>query len=108
MKLMEKIRKHWHDSYYFFASDKGVQFAMTCQEAAEQVDVRTSKKGRNYFRFYLHLSLCQGCQNYFSLTKALKKAIRNTISKNEKPERLKKLNQELLAKHCQNGLSGNS
>ncbi len=99
MKLTEKFRQSWHGIYYYFASDSGVKFAMTCKDAAEQVDVGISKTLMGRFQFLLHISLCQGCKNYLSLTDALKKAIKNIVSKNERPVRLEQLNNDLLAKH---------
>lgn len=99
MKVSEKIRRYWHDSYYFFASDKGVKFAMTCRDVAQQVDVGVSKTLLGRFRFFLHISLCQSCKNYLSLTNILGAAIRNVIFKNEKPDRLEKLNGKLLEIH---------
>ena len=99
MKLNEKIRKYWHDVYYFFAKEKGIKFALTCQDVAHQVDVGVSKSLIGRFRFYLHLSLCQGCKNYSKLTNALGVAIRTVVSANEKPDRMEQLNKDLLAKH---------
>lgn len=106
MKLTEKNRHYWHDAYYFLASGKAVQFAMICKDVAEQVDVGASKTFGGRFRFYLHISLCQGCKNYLSLTNALRTAIQNTVFINEKPNRLDQLNSTLLAKHSITNKSG--
>lgn len=99
MKLTEKFRKYWHDTYYFFASSRGVRFAMTCKDVAEQVDVGIKKTVMGRFKFFLHISLCQGCKNYLILTNELRRAIRSLVSKNEKPGRLNQLNTELVRKH---------
>lgn len=99
MKLNEKIRKYWHNIYYFFANEKGIKYALSSQDAAHQVDVGVSKTFNGRLRFYLHLSLCQGCKNYSKLTTALGAAIRTVVSANEKPGRMDQLNKDLLVKH---------
>lgn len=99
MKMTEKIRQYWHDFYYFFASEKGVKFAMTCKDVAEQIDIGVSKSQLGRFRFFLHISLCQGCKNYLSLTNILGAAIRSLVFKTESQDQLKQLNRELLEKH---------
>lgn len=101
MNLMAKFRRYWHNTYYFFASDGGVKFAMTCKDVAEQVDIGISKTLTGRFRFFLHISLCQSCKNYLSLTNELRRAIRTVVSKGENPVHLEKLNSELLTKHSQ-------
>ena len=105
MKLTEKVRAYWHDFYYYFASDRGVQFAVTCKDFSEQVDVGRSSRLSGKFRFFLHLSVCQGCKNYSDLTVVLRSAIRNVVSENEKPVRLERLNNELVTKHSRKNLS---
>lgn len=102
MKLTEKLRKYWHDLYYYCVSDRGVEFAMTCKDVAEQVDLGVSKKSKSRIRFWLHISICQGCKNYLSTTQVLSDAVKKAILKKESPARIEKLNQELLEKHTQN------
>jgi hypothetical protein len=100
MKFTKKIQKIWHDLYYKVVSEKGVRFALTCQQTAEHVDMGESKSSQKRIRFLLHISLCQGCKNYLVLSKALKKAIKLAIARNENPDRLESLNQELLNKYA--------
>ncbi|GEM_PF-2035795 len=101
MKLSNKIRKIWHDTYYFFATDRGVKFALTCKSVAEQIDVGLSKSWMKRLRFYFHISLCQGCKNYLTLSEKLKEVVIRSISNSEDPVRLEKLNTELLKIHTQ-------
>ena len=100
MRLTEKIRHYWHDLYYYFASDRGVEFAMRCKDIAEQVDVKNPQATfTDRIRFNFHISLCQGCKNYLDTTKALRQAVQKAVLNAEKPARLKKLNKDLLTKH---------
>lgn len=98
MKIADQIRHYWHDIYYAFVSERGVRYAMTCKDFAEQVDVGVSKTPQGKLRFYLHKSLCQGCSNYSDLTKALKMAIRKVVTEKEKNARMVQLNQDLVQK----------
>lgn len=99
MKIKDQIRRYWHDIYYSIATERGVRYAMTCKDYAEQVDVGISKTLRGKLRFYLHQSLCQGCSNYANLTEALKVAIRTVVSEKEKNSRVQQLNNDLLEKY---------
>lgn len=108
MKLTEKLRQYWHDIYYSSVSEKGVRFALTCKDVAEQVDMGASKIGNGRLRFLLHLSLCQGCKNYLSITRALGQAIKDFLLKNEKTAHLEQLNNELLRKHSRENHKKNS
>lgn len=98
-KFSEILRGIWHDIYYFFATDKGVQFAMKCKDAAEQVDLGISKNRTGRFRYFLHITLCQGCRNYEKTSDTLKSAVKKTLEKNPKSDRLDRLNNELLKKY---------
>lgn len=49
-----------------------VRAALTCQHAAETVDLGFSGRGLLYrLRFWLHLSLCQACKNYYTFSSKL-------------------------------------
>lgn len=99
MSLKTKIKKIWHDLFYRLASDQSVDFALTCKEATEKVDVGVSKKLKERLRLALHLSLCEGCHNYLKITQTLRRAIQNAVAQSEKNDRLENLNKELLKKH---------
>lgn len=88
-----------HKVYYFLASEKGVEFAMKCKDAAEQVDLGISKSKIGRFRFYLHISLCQACHNYAKTSSVLKAAVKSVLVQGQNQERIDNLNKELLAKY---------
>lgn len=99
MNLREKIRHCWHQIYYSIESDEMVEFAMKCQHVAELIDLKPKhSRIKNLLRFYLHLSLCQACSNYFHATKALKKAAILLVKRNT--VQLDQLNKELIKKHA--------
>jgi len=102
MKLREKLRHYWHETYYFLAPKSGVEFGMKCREVVEKIDLGQRPAtwiGR--FRIRLHLSFCQACKNYFDISQALKRAIRGLMHKGETSVDLERLNQELMKKHAQ-------
>ena len=99
MSIGKKCRHLWHDAYYKFATENGVEFAMRCQDVAEIVDLGTAPLSLiKKFRFHLHLSLCQACRNYFDLTRALKKAVGAMIASNSQ-EFVQNLNESLIKKY---------
>lgn len=99
-RLEKMIRHYWHDLYYFFASDKGVDFAMTCREATEKIDLRDQAKTTNEkIRVQLHVSLCQACNNYNQFSRILNKALKKVMSLNARTQsEITKLNEALLRK----------
>ena len=99
LKRIEKVLRHyWHDLYYFVTSKTGEEFAMTCKDVTEKIDLPDSRKTvMDKFRVFLHVSLCQACSNYKALTLALRQAIKKLISAQKYSDNdLKKLNQDLL------------
>lgn len=104
MSLSKLIRKIWHDIYYSMVSKDGVEFAMRCKDVAHQVDLKASDldwKGK--FRFYLHLSLCQACHNYYVLSQFLGSKLRKLVGRAQvTPQNLEQLNKDLVQKYKQN------
>lgn len=98
--MKKKLREIWHDLYFKFCSPSGEKFALTCQEATEQMNVESSRNFKNWLRLKLHLSLCQACVYYFQMGKILKSAAKEFLTKNEKQINLEKLNQELLDRYA--------
>lgn len=100
MSFKNKLRRYWHDLYYFLASDEAAEFAMRCQHVAEIVDLENKQASlKDRFRFYLHLSLCQACANYSKISRVLKRAILKVISQ-PRVTQIVQLNQRLIAKHA--------
>ena len=100
MNLKNKMRRYWHDLYYFLATDEAVEFAMRCQPVAEIVDLENKHASlKDRFRFYLHLSVCQACANYSNLSRVLKRAIVKVVSQSRATQ-IDQLNQRLIAKHA--------
>jgi hypothetical protein len=86
--------------FYHSATEGRIDFAMRCQHVAEAVDVGVKPPNlKNYFRFYLHLSLCQACKNYFDVSRTLRRAVLQMVRKNHRPAEIERLNKELLAKY---------
>ena len=103
MKVNRKLRQLWHDIYYKLASQKGVEFAMKCKDAAEIVDLGSAPLSWSArLRLRLHLSLCQACQNYFETTQVLKKAMNDFIDQNKKSVPIDNLNKTLMAQYAAN------
>ena len=103
-RFKKLIRHYWHDGYYFFVSDKGVDFAMTCREATEKIDLQDlSKSITEKTRVRLHVSLCQACNNYFKFSSSLRSAVKKIVSsKQHTKTELDKLNDDLLQKFRNN------
>lgn len=101
MALDERLRQIWHDFFYKVGKQRAVRLALRCQDVATQIDLEEQQTLIQYFRFKLHLSLCQACKNYDNTSVVLKTAIKNLINNDEISEdaRLEKLNKELLIKH---------
>lgn len=99
-RLKNWIKHYWHDGYYFFVSDKGVDFAMTCREATEKVDLNDqAKSATDKVRIKLHVSLCQACNNYYKFSISLRSAVKKAISSQQRTKsELDKLNRDLLRK----------
>lgn len=99
MTWMQRLRHYWHEIYYFFASEKAIEFAMHCKDVAEKIDLQgPTASWTQDFRLRLHLSLCQACKNYFDISVALKQAVRELIKDSAYSGSVKILNQELLKK----------
>lgn len=101
LNRLEKLVRHsWHNIYYFFASDKGVNFAMTCREATEKIDLSDQSKNlTDKLRVKLHISLCQACNNYYKFSYLLKKIIKKISRlRSSSKKHLEKLNKDLLKK----------
>lgn len=99
--IRKKIRLYWHDLYYFLASKQGIHFAMTCKDATAKIDLNDQAVTiTDKTRLKLHISLCQACYNYYSLSQTLRRLIRKLVisNKNSKAD-LEKLNRDLLKKY---------
>lgn len=79
MKFSQRIRQIWYNAFYKNASKERVEFALKCQDVTSSIDLHekpTSISG--YFRYWLHLSLCQACKNYYDYSKVISKAIKKS------------------------------
>ena len=77
MGLNHRIRKIWHEAFYRNASQKRIDLALRCQEVTSRIDLRQMpSRLSGYFRFWLHLSLCQACKNYYEISNALSRALK--------------------------------
>lgn len=98
MKLGQKIRKIWYDWFYKNATKERFEFALRCQDVTAGIDLHERPKTlKGQFRFWLHLSLCQACKNYYDVSKALGGAVRKR--KPVEPIKIKEMNNELLEKY---------
>lgn len=103
MQMTKTLRKYWHDLYYWGNPQKRVDFAFRCRHVADMIDMERPQDPWNLFRFYLHLSLCRACANYFRISRALKSAAKDMLSRNRTEETdLTKLNADLLKKYGKN------
>jgi len=79
MKLSQKIRRVWHDAFYYRASKLKVEFALKCNTVTEAIDLKTRPETlTDRFRMALHLSLCQACRNYQNVSRVLSFAVKSS------------------------------
>ncbi len=98
MKLGQKLRKIAHDLFFQNASDKQIEFTLTCRDVTSAIDLRHSPKSiSDKFRFWVHLNICQACRNYHNVSTAFSKALRRNPSQD--PERLDLMTKALLEKY---------
>ena len=93
MRPGQWLRKIWHDIYYAVSGAAGDALALTCREATLATDVAPT----NRFRYWLHLSVCQACQNYYDFSAFLNKNRNASDFKQMSPEEIKDFNRKLLA-----------
>ncbi len=106
MKTSHKLRKFWHDLFYRLTLKKGRDFALKCQNVTADIDLKRKPKNLSgYFRFRLHLSLCQACKNYYDLSQVLGKAVRKSQSK--PLAGVEHINEALLQKYGKKDQSSN-
>lgn len=99
MKINKKIRNVWHAFFYKSASPRGIEFALSCQNVTSDIDLhRKPSTLMGYLRFWLHLSLCQACKNYYDFSKVLSVAVKRK-SRAQLTD-LSKLNDSLLKKYA--------
>jgi hypothetical protein len=78
------LQRFWHDAFYSLAPKSWVKFALTCQKAAEGIDLGLRKVGVfGRVGFLLHLSLCSSCMNYSRFGRGLKKNATEVEQKEE-------------------------
>jgi hypothetical protein len=100
--MKEKLRYWFHELYYKLVPPSGIEFAMTCRQATEIIDLGTRPSTvRDHFRLWLHLRLCQACNYYYKASQALSRAVREMLKRKEELVNVRQLNQELLKKHGQ-------
>lgn len=96
--INKSLRFIWHGFFYILAPKRAVEFAMSCKEVTEKIDLSDQVHNpKERFRLKLHLSLCQACSNYHQSSKILGDAIRIAWSQHfHSDSELEKLNQRLL------------
>ncbi len=98
MKLGKKLSEVWHDIYYHFAGNRGVDFAMKCKDVAHQIDLPEKGKSiKERFRFLLHLTMCEACRNYYSFSKFLRLKVRELLGKNSVAQDIDNTSRKLMA-----------
>lgn len=97
MRLTQRLRHYWHEIYYFLAPEAAVRWALKCRDVTARMDIEGRKTGG--FRFWLHLSLCQACKNYFEVSEALARAAREYSTKAAAEIPLDAFNQRLIETH---------
>lgn len=97
MKLSHKIRYFWHDLFFKNAPKERFEYALKCQDVTAGIDLHQRPNSvSGHFRFMLHMSLCQACKNYYDLSKAFSKAIKQKPQ--APPIDVNQINQSLLKK----------
>lgn len=100
MKLIQKLRKFWHDAYYAIAPRSAREFAMRCQDVAAQVDIPDSvDTPQKKLQHLLHMSLCQACRNYRGYSQWLNHEATLIKVQEADSSRIEKLNARLLEIH---------
>ena len=91
--MMRSLRRQVHDFYYRFCGPAGVHLARTCQSVTAQIDLAEPGRG---LRFWLHLTLCQACADYFTFSRRIGQVLRQHPRR--PPVDLERVNAELLLK----------
>jgi hypothetical protein len=100
MRLRHRIRHYWHEFYYAICGGQGIDFAMRCKDVTAKIDLgEIPEDFIGLLRFRLHLSLCSACHFYSVASGALKKMMRDFVSRSEKSLNIELLNQKLLKKY---------
>ena len=108
MNWVRRLRKTWHDLYYAKATPRRIDFAMRCKAVVHQVDVKNKNFSlKNRFRFQLHLSLCQTCENYSNFSKILKNQLKLILRPPPPKDQLQRINQKLLQQYARKNQSKN-
>ena len=69
MSFGKLARKIWHDCYYAVGGKTAERLALTCREATD----KTNHGDLKGFRYWLHISVCQACKNYYSFSAFLRR-----------------------------------
>ena len=98
MKFSQKVRQIWHDAFYKNASKERAEFALKCQDVTARIDLHEKPNSfSGYFRYWLHLSLCQACKNYYDYSRILSHAFKKSPSSST--INLEKINKSLIEKY---------
>lgn len=72
---------------------------MRCKDVAARIDLgQIPSTGMERWRFLLHLSLCEACSNYSTITSFLKKVAGEVFPKPTDSAKMNQLNESLLEK----------
>jgi hypothetical protein len=99
MKMIRILLKYWHDLCCIILGEHGNRIIFSCKEVTGNIDLRNKPIGfLGSFRFYMHLSICKACKNYYDFSNALQKVMsqymKNTFSKMN----IENLNRDLINK----------
>ena len=106
MKFGQKILQIWHGVFYKNASKERVEFALKCQDVTAGIDLHEKPSSiKGHFRYWLHLSLCQACKNYYDLSKVLSNAVKKTPPTSI--PNFETINKTLVEKYAQKKITNN-
>lgn len=83
------VRKIWHDVFYAVAGSWGDRLAKTCAAVTQKTDLHSGKRDISY---WLHLSVCKACKNYYEFSIYLTRNFRDVEVQHIE---IKNLNQRL-------------
>ncbi|MGZ3724308.1 MAG: hypothetical protein ACXWQQ_00820 [Pseudobdellovibrio sp.] len=96
MKFDQKLRQIWHDIFYALFKAWGEEFALTCREATLETDTQAGDSLS--FRYWLHLSVCQACKNYYDFSAFLSRKMKIQKVREMSPEAIEQFNKNLYVR----------
>ena len=99
MKITRILHKYWHTLCRNILGDHGNRIIFSCKEVTGNIDLRNKPLGiLGSVRFYMHLSICKACKNYYDFSNALKLVMTKYMKNTPTKISIEHLNKDLINK----------